>query len=140
MHHYRLIQNHNLPSSPNYVLVIEFLDLRFIWPNFKIRWCLKFVICSNFIISESVSHLFGNAETFSHLSLTAMPWKGPGPSLLVVASLALSSNIRIHKRSTSNTANWCCVGSRKELSRHRFYRKNNIVRSIHEKQCDRPGL
>ena len=30
------------------------------------------MICSNFIISESVSHLFGNVETFSHLSLTAM--------------------------------------------------------------------
>ena len=35
-------------------------------------WCLKFVIFSNFILSELVSHLSGNVETFSHLSLTAM--------------------------------------------------------------------
>jgi hypothetical protein len=42
-----------------------------IWDLFVI-WCLKFVILSNFILLELVSHLFGNVETFSHLSLTAM--------------------------------------------------------------------
>jgi hypothetical protein len=42
-----------------------------IWDLFVI-WCLKFVILSNFILPELVSHMFGNVETFSHLSLTAM--------------------------------------------------------------------
>jgi hypothetical protein len=42
-------------------------------------WCLKFVIFSNFILSELVSHLSGNVETFSYLSLTAMP--PPRPSI-----------------------------------------------------------
>ena len=53
-----------------------------IWDLFVI-WCLQFVICSNFSLSESVSHLFGNVETFSHLSLTAM---GGSPSILRYAT------------------------------------------------------
>ena len=48
-----------------------------IWDLFGI-WCLKFVICSNDIRFEWVSHFWDHVKNFSHLSLTAMLWKRPG--------------------------------------------------------------
>jgi len=59
-------------------LFIEYWNLRFICYLVFVFWCFKswslgFVIYSTYIRFELVSHLLGNVETFSHLSLTAMP-------------------------------------------------------------------